>query len=99
MHYLLFYDYAADYLERRGEFRAVHLSLAWAAEGRGELLLAGVLDEPMDTGVLLFRADSAAVVEAFVAADPYVQGGLVKAWRVRPWHTVVGAQAQNPVRP
>lgn len=99
MHYLLFYDYAADYLERRGEFRGAHLGLAWAAEGRGELLLAGVLDEPMDTGVLLFEADSAQVVEAFVAADPYVQAGLVTSWRVRPWHTVVGRDAQSPVKP
>jgi uncharacterized protein YciI len=41
--------------------------------------------------VLLFRADSPAVVEAFVAKDPYVASGLVTRWRIRPWTVVVGA--------
>ena len=36
MHYLLFYDLSPDYLERRGEFRAEHLGLAWEAQARGE---------------------------------------------------------------
>jgi uncharacterized protein YciI len=38
-------------------------------------------------------------VETFVAADPYVRNGLVTAWRVRPWTTVVGEGATAPVRP
>ena len=42
MHYLLFYDVAPDYLARRGEFRAAHLALAWAAADRGELVLDSV---------------------------------------------------------
>ena len=99
MHYLLFYDYAADYLERRNLYRTEHLQLAWAAHARGELLLGGVLAEPVDTGVLFFQAEGPETVEAFVAADPYVRGGLVKAWRLRPWLTVVGEGAADPVRP
>ncbi len=99
MHYLLFYDYTDDYLERRPQFRGEHLKLAWAAVERGELLLGGVLDEPVDGAVLLFKCDSPDVVERFVAADPYMSGGLVRGWRVRPWHTVIGPQATNPVRP
>jgi len=31
---------------------------------------------------------------AFAKADPYVQNGLVKSWKVREWTTVVGADAQ-----
>jgi hypothetical protein len=99
MHYLLFYDYAADYLQRRGEFRSAHLTLAWGAMERGELVLGGALDEPMDAGVLMFQAESPDVVEAFVAADPYVKGGLVTSWRIRPWHTVVGSGATTPLHP
>jgi uncharacterized protein len=37
MHYLLFYDAAPDYLERRPRFRAEHLALARAAHVRGVL--------------------------------------------------------------
>ena len=99
MHYLLFYDYAADYLERRDTQRAAHLALAWAAHARGELVLGGVLGDTMDTGVLMFQAESDQVVEAFVAADPYVLNGLVAGWRIRPWLTVVGDQAAQPIRP
>lgn len=99
MHFLLFHDVAPDYAERRELFRTEHLSLAWEAVARGELLLGGALADPVDGAVLLFRGDSAAVAEAFARADPYVRHGLVKSWRVRPWRTVVGEDAASPVRP
>ncbi|MCI0573492.1 MAG: YciI family protein [Myxococcaceae bacterium] len=98
MHYLLIYDVAPDYLERRQALRAEHLALAWKAHERGELLLGGALAEPIDGAVLLFQGDSPAAAEAFAAADPYVKHGLVTRWRVRPWTTVVGEGAAMPVR-
>lgn len=94
MHYLLIYDAAPDYVERRAQFRAEHIALARAAHARGELVLGGALAEPVDGAVLLFRGDSPSAAEAFVAADPYVKNGLVTRWRIRPWRTVVGDDAQ-----
>jgi uncharacterized protein YciI len=99
MHYLLFYETAPDYLERRAAYRDEHLTLAWQAHARGELLLGGALDEPVDGAVLLFAGDTPAVAAQFAAADPYVRSGLVVSWRVRPWTTVVGEGASTPVRP
>lgn len=99
MHYVLFYDYAADYMERRAQFRDAHLKLAWDSHARGEFQLGGVLADPVDSAMLWFKADSPAVVEAFVAADPYVANGLVTRWRIRPWMTVAGALADTPVHP
>lgn len=98
MHYLLFYDYVPDYLTRREEFRSEHLALSWRFQERGELVLAGVVADPIDGAVLFFQTDSPETVEAFVAADPYVKNGLVTRWRVRPWNTVVGDQAITPIR-
>lgn len=98
MHYLLFYDVAPDYLERRGAFRAEHLALAWAAYERGELILGGALAEPVDAAILLFQGDSPEVAEKFIAADPYIRNGLISNWRIRPWTTVVGENATTPVR-
>ncbi len=98
MHYLLFYDVSPDYLERRAEFRAEHLNLAWQAQGRGELILAGALADPVDGALLLFKGESKDVVEQFVAVDPYVRSGLVTRWRVRPWTTVVGEDVSLPTR-
>ncbi len=99
MHYLLFYSYVPDVLERRANFRGAHLEHAWASQQRGELLLAGALTDPVDTGVLWFSATDKAVVERFAADDPYVKGGLVTMWSVRGWTTVVGDAATSPIRP
>lgn len=94
MHYLLIYDVVPNYVERRAAHRAEHISLARAAQARGELVLGGALADPVDGAVLLFRGDSPAAAEAFAAADPYVRHGLVTRWRVRPWTTVVGELAE-----
>jgi uncharacterized protein YciI len=98
-HFLLFYDYVPDILERRAEFRGTHLKHAWAAQQRGELVVAGALADPVDGAVLMFAGDSASVAEDFAKADPYVTGGLVTRWHVREWTTVVGELAATPVRP
>jgi len=99
MHYLLMYETAPEYLERRGEFRAEHLALGWAAQERGELVLGGALSDPVDGAVLLFKGDSPAAAEAFVAADPYIANGLIRSWKIRTWTTVLGEDAANPIRP
>jgi uncharacterized protein len=99
MHYLMIYDLSPDYLERRAQFRAEHLKLAWESANRGEMILGGALADPPDSAVILFESDSPAVAERFAAADPYVKNGLVTRWRVRPWTTVVGKEASTPVRP
>jgi uncharacterized protein YciI len=96
-HWLLEYDLADGYLERRAALRPEHLSLAVAAHDRGELVLAGAVQEPLDRAVLVFRGDDAGAAERFAAADPYVRDGLVTAWRVRPWAVVVGDGATPPV--
>ena len=99
MHYLLFYDVVDDYAARRAQFRDAHLTRAWAAHERGELLLGGALDHPSDGAVLLFTADSPRVAEEFARADPYVLSGLVTRWHVREWVTVAGENAARPVKP
>jgi uncharacterized protein YciI len=98
MHYLLFYEVGEDYISRRAEFRNAHLEMAWKASERGELLLAGALDNPADGAVLLFSGGSPEVAEKFARSDPYVTHGIVKRWYVREWKTVVGADCANPVR-
>lgn len=98
-HYLLSYTLAADYLQRRAAFRDEHLRLAWQASARGELLLGGALAEPTDRALLLFTGDGPEAARAFAQADPYVRNGLVKAWQVQPWTSVVGPLAASPVHP
>ena len=59
MYLILFYDLVEDYVERRASLRAEHLELAHASRDRGELQLAGALDDPVDGAVLVFKADDA----------------------------------------
>ncbi len=99
MHFLLFYTYVPDVLERRPQFRGAHLAHARAALARGELKLAGAFAGPVDGAALFFEAESKSVVERFAAADPYVSGGLVTKWTVREWTTVVGESAAHPLPP
>jgi len=96
-HFLLFYDVTPDYLERRATFRAEHLGLARAAVERGELVLGGAMNDPVDGTLLLFKGESRDVAEQFARVDPYVLNGLVKQWRVREWTTVIGAGAATPL--
>lgn len=99
MHYLLFYEAADDYVEKRARFRSEHLEKAWKASERGELVLGGALANPVDGAVLLFKGESPGVAEEFARTDPYVTGGAVTRWFVREWTTVVGDAAEKPVKP
>ncbi len=92
-YFILQYDYVENVVERRAPLRDAHLKLAREAHARGELLLGGALADPVDTGLLVFRVDDRATVERFVHDDPYVKGGIVKAFRVRPWTVVIGGEA------
>jgi uncharacterized protein YciI len=89
MHSLLFYDYVDDILQRRAPFRKEHLALAKQAHEQGTLLMAGALAEPVDGAVFVFATDDRSIVADFVARDPYVREGLVRAWRIRPWNVVI----------
>lgn len=96
-HFLLFYEVADDYLERRGQFRDAHLEKAWESHSRGELILGGALADPVDGAVLLFAAGSRSIPEEFAKNDPYVLNGIVRRWYVREWTTVAGKAAATPL--
>jgi len=98
-HFLLFYEGAPDYLDRRPQYRSAHLTYAWEAADRGELLIGGALADPVDGAVQLFVGDDKSVAEEFARADPYVVNGLVARWHAREWTSVVGELSANPVFP
>ena len=98
-HFLLFYEGAPDYLDRRPQYRSAHLTYAWETADRGELLIGGALADPVDGAVLLFVGADKSVAEEFARADPYVVNGLVARWHAREWTSVVGELSANPVFP
>jgi uncharacterized protein YciI len=90
MYYILFYETVENYVERRKPFREEHLAYAKAAQQRGELVMAGAVDEPVASAVLVFKGEKASVAEEFAKNDPYVTNGLIAEWKVRPWNVVIG---------
>ena len=97
-HFILFYDYVPEYMERRVAHRAAHFAHARPAVERGELFLAGACtDAGSPIGVLVFSVDDRKIVEDFARADPYVVHGVTAAWHVREWTTVVGRDALTTV--
>lgn len=94
-YYALIYETVDDYVARRAEFREMHLHIAREARERGELVLAGAFDDPVDRALLVFRVDDKRKAEDFARKDPYVVNGLVKKWEVRPWKVVVGQEQQT----
>ena len=91
-HFALIYEMVENFVERRKPYREAHLQHINDAPARGWIVMAGPLGDPPDGGLLIFRADSPAAVEAWVRADPYVTNGIVVGSRVRPWNLVIGGE-------
>jgi uncharacterized protein YciI len=89
LHHCLFYDYVEDVVERRAPLRPDHLALAHEWKQDGRLLMAGPLGSPTTGSLFVFLVEDSAQIDAFVAADPYVAGGLVTGHRVVPWSVVI----------
>jgi uncharacterized protein len=85
-HYILFYDYVDDILERRTAYRDAHLEQIRAGKEDGRIVMAGPLGDPPRGAAIVFT--DRAVAEAFAQADPYVVNGLVPNWRVDLWAVV-----------
>jgi uncharacterized protein YciI len=84
--HLLMYEYPDDLLERRKPYREGHLAAIERYHAAGRMVIAGAAGDPPDTGLLAFR--DRAGLEAFLAEDPYVAGGVVVSHRVVPWTVV-----------
>jgi uncharacterized protein YciI len=85
VHQLLLYDYVADMLERRVPYREAHLERIRVEREAGRIVMSGPLGDPPQGAAIVFRGVEPDQVEAFATADPYVQAGLVTAWRVERW--------------
>jgi uncharacterized protein YciI len=90
MLYVLSYEYVPDVAEKRTPHRAGHLALIKEFHAAGQLVIAGAFDPPSDGALIVFKGESPAIAESFVARDPYVKNGVVTRHRIRPWSVVVG---------
>ena len=88
MKYLLQYSPTTDFAALSRQHGPAHVARLREFHERGVLLLAGTLDDPPSgDAIAVFTSREAA--EEFVAGDPFVAGGVVASWRIRPWREVL----------
>lgn len=91
MHYILYYDYVENIVEKRAPFREEHLNNAKEHQDKGLLKMAGAYANPVDGAVFIFKTEDKSIVESFAKNDPYVKNGLVPNWSIREWTVVIGS--------
>ena len=100
MHLLLFYEKVEGFEALQAPLADAHRRHVMQVASQGAMMLAGSLGSPDDgAALILFEADSPSAVEAFANTDPYVIGGVVRRWMVRPWDLVVGAERVSQCGP
>jgi uncharacterized protein YciI len=88
--YVVFYESADDLDEKAPAHFAAHVARYQPFVERGELLMIGPFANPREEGSMaVFRTREAA--EEFVAGDPFVLHGVVKAWHIREWNEALTA--------
>jgi uncharacterized protein YciI len=88
MKYVMTYRAVEDFLPLAQQHYPAHAERVREFAGRGDLLMVGTFDEPMDGAAMgVFTTREAA--EEFIAGDPFVLGGVVAGWTVRPWNEVL----------
>ncbi|MEA2442564.1 MAG: hypothetical protein QOH76_3988 [Thermoleophilaceae bacterium] len=87
-HFVLFYEYVPNIVERRAPHRRAHLELYRGWRENGRLVMGGAVGDPPHSALIVFDVETAAEVEEFAERDPYVTNGLVTARRVEPWAVV-----------
>ncbi len=91
-YYILTYNFVENYLEKRTPYRKDHFEVANDAVAAGNLLLGGATEGPGEKGVLIFRVNDIAQVEAFAKQDPYVKNGIVTSYDIKEWNVVLGSK-------
>ncbi len=88
--YLVEVDFAADAATRRVPYRARHLLRIADLRRAGVILEGGAFLDRLSTSVMLIRSASESDARRVVEADIYVETGVWREIRVRPFGRVVG---------
>src|SRR5262249_13139312 len=88
--FMVMYRYVPEMERRRTPHRQDHLGWLREAAEAGQLILAGATLDPVDTRILIVRAEDAYAVRRLLLDDPYVKAKLVVGITVRPVGLAVG---------
>jgi uncharacterized protein YciI len=83
--YLVTTKYVPNADERRKPYREAHLAYNRDLKIRGKVVMAGALQDPLDSAVIVYKAEGPGEVIAHLSHDPYAQNGIWQEIRVREW--------------
>jgi uncharacterized protein YciI len=75
--------------ERRKPYREAHLAYNRELKAQGKLVSAGAFVDPIDSALLIHKAEDKGEVFARLAADPYAKNGIWTTITVREWTVVI----------
>ncbi|MBW3085165.1 hypothetical protein KEM60_01362 [Austwickia sp. TVS 96-490-7B] len=91
--YAVHYTYC-DNADAIAAGRPAHRAYLGSLVEAGSLLASGpYVDTAPDQALLIFSADSAEAVAAFLAGDPFQKDGLVASHTITQWNPVLGVFA------
>jgi uncharacterized protein len=88
--FVVTYRYVTDMENRRTPHREEHLRWLEELADQGLVLLAGALQDPVDSAVLVVRAADLYQARRLVIDDPYAKANLITEVVTRPIGLVVG---------
>src|SRR4051812_26789159 len=88
--YAVFTHFVEGAAEKRAPHREAHLANLRDLHAAGKLVLGGALLDPLDSGLLVIRAENPAEIEALLATDPYATNGIWTKIVIREWNIVAG---------
>lgn len=88
--FVVIYRYVPDMEHRRTPHREEHLGWLRELAGQGTLLLAGAVQDPVDSAVLVVRAEGLHAVRRLLIDDPYAKADLITEVTARPIGLAVG---------
>jgi uncharacterized protein len=84
---VLFYQAAADALEKAPLHYPAHKARLDEFHARGDLLAVGPWADPRDGSLAVFRSRAAA--EEFVRVDPFVLNRVVTSHQIKDWDEIL----------
>jgi hypothetical protein len=88
MKYVVLYESADDVANKAPAYFPAHKSRLDEFHARGELLMVGTFGDPQTEGSMSIFA-SRQGAEDFIKEDPFVLGGVVRAWRILEWDEIL----------
>jgi uncharacterized protein YciI len=86
--YVAFYDSAEDVASKAPAHFPAHRLRLDEFQARGVLLMVGTFADPQKDGSMAIFTNRDAA-EEFVAGDPFVLHGVVRAWRILQWNEIL----------